>query len=79
MSRFQPQCYLHRLSKLHFEMCVLFLVQEVPALPVTPLSFLRAMWEVSRVAAARYTLTHFIHTLVLIKDCLKSSVADPDP
>ena len=28
--------------------------QEIPSLPVTPLSFLRAMWEVSRVAAARY-------------------------
>lgn len=30
--------------------------QEIPALPVTPLSFLRAMWEVSRVAAARLEL-----------------------
>jgi hypothetical protein len=29
--------------------------QQVPPLPLTPLSFLRAMWEVSRVAAARYT------------------------
>jgi hypothetical protein len=45
--------YCSKLLMMQF--CELFFwLQEIPALPVTPLSFLRAMWEVSRVAAARY-------------------------
>jgi hypothetical protein len=56
--------------------------QQVPPLPVTPLSFLRAMWEVSRVAAARYT-TVFISSMhrFLILKSQKSvlSVQYPDP
>lgn len=49
--------------------------QEIPSLPVTPLSFLRAMWEVSRVAAARLELlpvplsglpAHVLHQLEIL-------------
>jgi hypothetical protein len=65
-----------------------FWLQEIPALPVTPLSFLRAMWEVSRVAAARYP-TLLIDMLMLmlfqsrtrkfLVQCCGSGIFIPDP